>query len=165
MKETRTKVLNNVGVQKYRTGFPRLIALFIDSFFLGIILSSLQRMLQVPNSTIPFFILSTIPYIYSIFCHFKYGQTIGKAIMKIKVLTVEEIQLSIKHAVLRDCVPLIFLVFGLITSHSLNEKNFEFTAIDYVSIIWGATEIITMLFNNKRRAIHDFIAGTVVVKL
>lgn len=29
---------------------------------------------------------------------------------------------------------------------------------------WGAAEIITMLTNRRRRALHDFIGGTVVVK-
>jgi len=28
--------------------------------------------------------------------------------------------------------------------------------------IWG--EFLTMLFNKKRRAVHDFMAGTVVVR-
>jgi uncharacterized RDD family membrane protein YckC len=28
--------------------------------------------------------------------------------------------------------------------------------------IWG--EFVTMLFNRKRRAVHDFMAGTVVVR-
>ena len=31
-------------------------------------------------------------------------------------------------------------------------------------LIWGLLEILAMLTNRKRRAIHDFIAGTVVVK-
>jgi uncharacterized RDD family membrane protein YckC len=28
--------------------------------------------------------------------------------------------------------------------------------------VWG--EFVTMLFNKKRRAVHDFIAGTVVIR-
>jgi uncharacterized RDD family membrane protein YckC len=30
--------------------------------------------------------------------------------------------------------------------------------------IWVWSEFLTMLFNQKRRAIHDFMAGTVVIK-
>jgi uncharacterized RDD family membrane protein YckC len=30
--------------------------------------------------------------------------------------------------------------------------------------LWSWAEIITMLTNKKRRAVHDFIAGTVVVR-
>jgi uncharacterized RDD family membrane protein YckC len=30
--------------------------------------------------------------------------------------------------------------------------------------VWGLADILTFLFNDQRRALHDFIAGTVVVK-
>ena len=33
-----------------------------------------------------------------------------------------------------------------------------------VAGIWFMLEIITMLLNEKRRALHDLIAGTVVVR-
>ena len=33
-----------------------------------------------------------------------------------------------------------------------------------VAGIWFVLEIITMLLNKKRRALHDLIAGTVVVR-
>ena len=32
------------------------------------------------------------------------------------------------------------------------------------STLWYVAELVTMLFNRKRRAVHDFIAGTVVVR-
>lgn len=32
------------------------------------------------------------------------------------------------------------------------------------SLLWFVAEIVTSLMNQKRRAVHDFIAGTVVVK-
>ena len=31
--------------------------------------------------------------------------------------------------------------------------------------IWSILDIITMLFSDKRRALHDLIAGTVVLRL
>ena len=39
---------------------------------------------------------------------------------------------------------------------------YGFTTILINIWVWG--EFVTMLFNKKRRAVHDFIAGTVVVK-
>jgi uncharacterized RDD family membrane protein YckC len=39
------------------------------------------------------------------------------------------------------------------------------SAAGMLSIAWGYSELIVLLFNKKRRAIHDFIAGTVVVHL
>jgi uncharacterized RDD family membrane protein YckC len=35
---------------------------------------------------------------------------------------------------------------------------------DNASVIWFIIEIVTCLLNEKRRALHDYIAGTVVVK-
>jgi hypothetical protein len=38
-------------------------------------------------------------------------------------------------------------------------------AINYLSYLWMASELVVLLFNKKRRALHDFIAGTVVIHL
>ncbi len=38
-------------------------------------------------------------------------------------------------------------------------------AIGSIHFIWFGVEIITMLTNEKRRALHDFIARSVVVKI
>ena len=35
--------------------------------------------------------------------------------------------------------------------------------VDGLSFAWGASELIVLLLNRKRRALHDFIAGTVVI--
>jgi hypothetical protein len=40
--------------------------------------------------------------------------------------------------------------------------------VDVLSILstaWGGLEIVTMLTNRKRRALHDIIAGSVVVRV
>jgi hypothetical protein len=34
-----------------------------------------------------------------------------------------------------------------------------------LGLYWAILELITMLFNEQRRAIHDFIANTVVVRV
>jgi len=36
--------------------------------------------------------------------------------------------------------------------------------ITVLSNIWIWSEVIVLLFNKRKRAIHDFIAGTVIVK-
>jgi uncharacterized RDD family membrane protein YckC len=33
------------------------------------------------------------------------------------------------------------------------------------SLIWLGVELVTMLFNQKRRALHDYIAGSVVMDI
>jgi uncharacterized RDD family membrane protein YckC len=39
-----------------------------------------------------------------------------------------------------------------------------YAAVNVLMQIWIWGEFVTMLFNKKRRAVHDFIAGTVVVR-
>jgi uncharacterized RDD family membrane protein YckC len=58
-------------------------------------------------------------------------------------------------------------------SEALNRQNYaveEFNRLDptsgifqWLSLLWVISEMITLLFNEKKRAIHDFIAGTVVI--
>ena len=33
-----------------------------------------------------------------------------------------------------------------------------------LALVWGISEFVTMLFNDKRRAVHDYIGKTVVVR-
>jgi uncharacterized RDD family membrane protein YckC len=47
------------------------------------------------------------------------------------------------------------------TEEVLNNYD-NFTLI--VALVWILLELITMLANKKRRAIHDFIAGSVVIR-
>jgi uncharacterized RDD family membrane protein YckC len=36
-------------------------------------------------------------------------------------------------------------------------------AVDYLYNAWLVSQIVSVLFNKRRRALHDFLAGTVVV--
>jgi hypothetical protein len=31
------------------------------------------------------------------------------------------------------------------------------------TLVWGLSELVVLLLNEKRRAVHDYIAGTVVI--
>ena len=140
--------------------------------------------------------------VYSIYLHGRYGQTLGKMVFKVKVVTTSGNKITFLQAFKRDIVYLILAVITLATffTHkedyaSYNEsmafiESFDVTSenyddeefnkyldavgnvwgspvmwIDYVSMIYFLLEIITMLTNRKRRAIHDFIAGTEVRRL
>jgi uncharacterized RDD family membrane protein YckC len=36
--------------------------------------------------------------------------------------------------------------------------------LDILGQLWFWSEVVTMLFNKKKRALHDFIAGTMVIQ-
>jgi uncharacterized RDD family membrane protein YckC len=106
--------------------------------------------------------------------HAKFGQTIGKMVTRVKVVDVSESRnLTLKQSCMRDIVPIMLIPFSLYAYAQLSfygqtweslEQGRAFIFVGYAMIGWVLLEFISMLFNHKRRAIHDFIAGSVVVK-
>lgn len=117
---------------------------------------------------------SLIGITYYVGMHAKYGQTIGKMVTRVKVVDVSESRnLTLKQSCMRDIVPIMLIPFSLYAYAQLSfygqtweslEQGRVFIFVGYAMIGWVLLEFISMLFNHKRRAIHDFIAGSVVVK-
>jgi uncharacterized RDD family membrane protein YckC len=108
-------------------------------------------------------------YAYSIYFHGTRGGTIGKLKCKIKVVSAKnERRIGMKQALLRDSIPLILsvLLYGyiLVLEPSNLDESKYLRFVPAIFGLWFLAEIITMLTNEKRRALHDFIAGTVVVR-
>jgi len=168
------RVVNEIAEDKYSTFFERLIANFIDGVVISLI-GLTFRLFQGMESVILISIISLIsgvyPYLYNILLHGFGGQTIGKMFMGIKVFDKSEKRIiSFKQALIRDSIPLGgVIVLNLLTFiFNLNDHNLltSITSIIVsILLIWSILEIITLLFNSKRRALHDFIAGTVVLKI
>jgi uncharacterized RDD family membrane protein YckC len=113
-------------------------------------------------------------YAYSVVLHGLYGQTVGKRIAGVWVRDITEGPLSFRQALLRDSVPIVLTIGAVILDLPKAFRGInplEDTALDtassfigFTAIAWFGAEVVTMLWNNKRRAIHDFIAGSVVVR-
>lgn len=158
--------------ERYSTFWPRFWAPSIDSIILWPItrLLPLAILYIMPSALNALSILTTLSYYaYSIYFHGTRGGTIGKLKCKIKVVRAEnEKKIGIREALLRDSIPLVLslALYGYI----LLLEPVEIGQSRYLQIvpaiygIWFLAEIITMLTNEKRRALHDFIAGTVVVR-
>ena len=162
-------------MEKYTTFFPRLIALLVDSFImlpLGI-LTEWFRQAELP----PLFFYIWIPLaslvfpVYKILMHARYGQTLGKMWMNVKVLDASEEPLKFSQAFLREIPQLIFNIGAIYLGLRFLNENPEsenvksaYAALAQVAGIWALADILTFFFNVKRRALHDFLAGTVVVK-
>jgi len=163
---------------KYQTGFRRLGAAFVDTIvFIPLILLDTYIRNYFENKFIIMmwlFIFSVIGISYYVVMHFKYGQTIGKMAMKVKVIDLDETKnITLKQSVIRDSFSIIFQALGLLyfsiqiaksilPAIHLLEKYDDFLAL--ISSIWILLELLSMLTNDKKRAIHDFIAKTVVVR-
>lgn len=163
--------------QKYQTGLRRLGAAIVDGIVLMPLLLVDHWLLGKTdkNSLIISWTVFTIflTLFYSIFAHYKYGQTIGKWVAGVKVLDISEIKtISLRQSILRDSFYLVIEIIGLLyfiflvlqtgkTEYILNDYR---SFADQPILWWTLIELVSMLTNNKRRAVHDFIAKSVVVR-
>lgn len=93
----------------------------------------------------------------------------------IKVLNVEETgPIGYARAFYRDSVWILFSVAGVIfflVNQQAGFRNIDNVVFDLdsylgtVSLIWTILEIVSTFTNSKRRAIHDFLAASVVVDI
>lgn len=113
--------------------------------------------------------------IYSVFMHGNFGQTVGKMATGVKVLDMSESKLSMLQALLRDSVAIAFMAILIafylpivlkgVNPHKVRELSSWDWILSCTGLIWFLAEVVTMLTNKKRRAVHDFIARSVVIRL
>lgn len=130
-------------------------------------------------------VLCTLVFaLYPIYFVGRWGQTIGKMALRVKVVSLEGSPAGFKRAFYRASVDLAFsilvsvsAIYALLAIDSAAYKALDFEGkvqmvADYTPwtewindlwLAWGMSELVVLLMNKKRRALHDFIAGTVVI--
>ncbi|MEA1972364.1 MAG: RDD family protein [Candidatus Cloacimonadota bacterium] len=160
---------------KYSTFWPRVFSAILDSIFLWVFFTILSYLIGSLNEMLYFALSYILPFGYYIYFHASYGQTLGKMIMSVKIVRNDnENDITFKHALLRDSVPIAFCVIMLILMFfpviTDGQQNIIISFVllfvtMFLNFMWFVLELVTMLFNKKRRAVHDFIAGTVVINI
>lgn len=170
----------------YATFWQRFAAAWIDVFvpapifLLFLWLMSFSRALGIA-----FVLFNSAVYNgYSVYCHGRYGKTLGKHVMGIRVLRTDGEPIGWREAWLRDSVGIAFGVLGCVASlvalaaiaddHYYGVglvrrvDNLEalrpawIRSVNTIAQVWAWSEVVVMLFNKRRRSLHDFIAGTIV---
>lgn len=108
---------------------------------------------------------------YTIFFHYRYGATLGKMATDIKVTLPDGSPIGFKEAFLRSYVDLGFSIVAMFSELSAigntNAEQIQWSGwagtVAIIGWIWLWSEVVVLLFNERKRSIHDFIAGTVVV--
>jgi len=123
---------------------------------------------------------------YHVYLVVRYGGTPGKLFLTIRVAMTDGSPVTTKAAILRYSV---LFVLSVLSSLALLLAALRMTDAEYFSLaymtraermvmiapswyqvvnvlthVWIWSEFITMLSNKKRRAIHDFMAGTIVIQ-
>jgi uncharacterized RDD family membrane protein YckC len=171
---------------KYATFWQRFAAAWID-FFVLLPFTLIQSWLGSASKTAALVLVlpMTSAYLgYTIYCHGRFGQTVGKYATGIRVLRTtgerlagEKLGCAVQSTLrfpfsvsvhrssrwLPLQTPSITTLAGcsaLRIFRRLSRLGLAWTST--ASQIWVWSELVTMLFNKRRRALHDFIAGTVV---
>lgn len=99
------------------------------------------------------------------------GQTIGKKICKVKVVTEEREDINLSCMLKRELIGATLLEGGIVVTSSYIRKLIEFFGFMQVAqilqyIAYGLTliSIIYAYFNKKSQSFHDKIAKTIVIK-
>lgn len=166
-------------MNKYNTSGARFGAAMIDGLIFLPIGYLNNYLTEVLSNKAGLLIIWTVIFMciyqfYTVFLHGKYGQTFGKMAMGVKIVTFpEELPISYFQAFIRD-LPYFFIYFfqtviliSIILFPRLAYNSSLSTTLEilnFAGLAWLLLEIISMLFNEKRRAVHDFIAKTVVIK-
>lgn len=172
----------------YAAWWRRFAAFWIDYFLLSPLMYILIR---IASTSPRLYAVILIPFCaifigYFIFCHGRWGRTLGKLVTGTRVTALDGSHISWKQAFLRNTVDIvlnIFTWFALIPIYlnipiegyadlttqmrfNLIESMWPtwYSFVDVTGQVWVWSEFVVILLNKRRRALHDFIAGTIVIQ-
>lgn len=166
-------------ISRYATFWRRVGANLLDGLILVPIASGALHIAQTSTDTVsqaaPALAGTVLFHLYSIVFHGRNGQTVGKMAARVRLLDLSGEKLTVAQAFTRDLVPLAFAVALFIVlvnvdlPTSLPDGDYAHLlpgiALLSIGLLWILAEIITMVTNRRRRAVHDLIAGSVVVRV
>lgn len=125
---------------------------------------------------------SFLSFMYSIYLHTKYGQTIGKRLFNIKAVSMSGSFIKPLQSVIRIGPWVLILIVGILYYASLSEEFYQFSNglfeengrfqemmhkydlfIGIISASWLVLDSAVMVFHTNQRALHDLMAGTKVI--
>jgi uncharacterized RDD family membrane protein YckC len=171
---------------RYAGFWPRLGALLLDVLILSpmavVVLWGDRHWFICLHIVGPLF-----GFFYSVFLVQQYGGTPGKLILGVRIRKVTGEPVGYREAFLRYfpefTIGILSSIAILISVFSMNDTEYQalpfmdrsnriidlapswYNPLQIMLNIWVWGELIVLLTNKKRRALHDFIAGTVVIRV
>lgn len=157
---------------RYQTFGKRVIAALVDlAVWLPLIFVGIWVELADLDDWTYFTLLviqTPIGLAYNILLHWKFGQTVGKMVAKVKVIDLNEGPLSFGQAVLRDIAYVADALvsasnMALLFSFGFSRTSEFYTSIQSYMLIplfcWIFIDTLVCVKSKKNRALHDFCCG------
>jgi uncharacterized RDD family membrane protein YckC len=175
------------GKSVYVGFWKRTIAALIDCLAILVIFHFLLPAQDSDRSgAIIFAALSSVTFaVYSIYFNKRFGGTPGKLAVGIRITMTDGERLRWSQVWRRSSVDIVLAVLFLVANVwafvNTNAEQYAvltkserlhflqthrpswFGSVSVFQEVWIWSELIALLFNKRKRAIHDFIAGTVVI--
>jgi len=158
-------------MEKYQTFGRRVGAGILDSIIILPVNWGVSILLTVisPTSTmLVWAVPGFISALYFILMHYYRGQTLGKMVAGVKVLDDSETPINFGQSIVRSLpqlfIPMFAVSFSTADQSAADTIAFLAGLIYVLTSLFSIVNVIVCLANDKRRALHDFIAGTIVVR-
>jgi uncharacterized RDD family membrane protein YckC len=170
----------------YSTFGSRFAAALVDGLVVGAISVTATLLNGISKNVL--IATAIIQIAFSLFYHVYLvqlsGATPGKRVMNLKIVKLDGSAVTWNEAILRQLPQILLaIVTQAITVSAVltmdqdyydelswlqrmqigSTNPLVFQVIQWVSVIWSLADIITFFTNDERRALHDKIAGTVVI--
>lgn len=167
-------------------GFKKRLGAYIIDMLFSIPIMFLSFKLY--SNAIAYFIISTLGMTLTIFLHVymvhKFGGSPGKLALNLKIIKDNGDPLKVKDALIRYSILLLLtlpqtIILLIVYSQNPNiraESYILFTQtlssyapplysfLSSISGFWFIAELIVLIANKNNKAIHDFMAGTLVIE-
>jgi len=139
----------------------------ISSKYLEIELNYNYKILKYSNVTTIINIMCILLY-FVVFQYYFEGQTFGKKLMKIKVVSNNNKELSLLNYFIRSLIvnEVIINVINVVLISVLSKNNYINSSkiIYIITFIFELTIIFMMLFDKNKRGLHDYLSNTKVIE-
>ncbi|WP_218161363.1 RDD family protein [Cohnella sp. OV330] len=144
----------------------RIIDFGIIFIPIGLLYRSAVHVSVQMNSIVPYILMWLVTSAYYVLTISIFGGTPGKLILKAKVVDHSGNRLSFYKSLLRSIFYILYAVTMIFAFSSSNFKPIN-APFDVIAQLIGVVTILSdlvVLFNRRKKALHDYIAGSVVIK-
>jgi len=180
--------IEGISESLYAGFWTRLGSLLLDFIFILPVVFLIQYLNGLGKDIYYYTLIPNLLFAiwYHIYLPKKYGGTPGKLAVGITIVKLDGQPIDWQEAILRHIVLLILTLLAsiimIVTIMEADEETYTslgwlersqylmtlspgfFKFYNWTNNIWIYSEFIVLLTNKRKRAIHDFIAGTVIVR-